>query len=165
MSQVKVAPAIFYTHQTSGTSAGMCAGNCMHQIDTTAERRELDWHKTVTGHDGHDAVPNKQGAKVHFTPSKAIFATADESDSDKNTELSADGDKESKNNSDEMEKNNDHNKSKVNSGQFETFISSVKGSLKVSDFVLYKVLLEHQNSKFLRFTSLVKSSKKWNQHH
>ena len=63
-------------------------------------------------------------------------------------------------------KNNDDNKSKVNSGQFETFVSSVKGSLKVSDFVLYKVLLVvHQNSKFLRFTSLVKSSKKWNQHH
>ena len=120
----------------------------------------------MTGHDGHDAVPNKQGAKVHFTPSKAIFATADESDSDKNTELSADGDKESKSNSDEMEKNNYDNISKVNSGQFETFVSSVKGSLKVSDFVLYKVLLVvHQNSKFLRFTSLVKSSKKWNQHH
>ena len=42
-------------------------------------------------------------------------------------------------------KNNDDNKSKVNSGQFETFVSSVKGSLKVSDFVLYKVLLVHQN--------------------
>ena len=99
-----MAAAIFYTHQTSGASAGMCAGNCMHQIDTTAERRGLNWHKTVTGHDGHDAVPNKRGAKVNFTPSKAIFATADESDSDKNTELSADGDKESKNNSDKMEK-------------------------------------------------------------
>ena len=119
----------------------------------------------MTGHDGHDAVPNKRGAKVHFTPSKAIFATADESDSDKNTELSADGDKV-KIILIKWKKNNDDNKSKVNSGQFETFVSSVKGSLKVSDFVLYKVLLVvHQNSKFLRFTSLVKSSKKWNQHH
>ena len=77
------------------------------EVSQQVDESLIDVLKTVTGHDGHDAVPKKQGSKVYFTPGKAISATADESDSNKITELSADGDSESENNSDEMETSDD----------------------------------------------------------
>ena len=69
----------------------------------------------------------KQGGIAHFTPGKAISPTADESDSDKDTELSAHRDSESENHSDEMDTSDDDgNISENNSGQFENFVSQTK---------------------------------------
>ena len=33
VSQLDLVRAIFYTHQTSGPCAGVCTGNCMHQME------------------------------------------------------------------------------------------------------------------------------------
>lgn len=89
---------------------------------------------------GCDSVPKKPCGKAHFTLGKVLSVTAHESDSGKESELSADGDGESKNHSDEIETSDDYgNVIEDSSGQFETFACPTKRSLKVSNFVLVKI--------------------------
>ena len=38
--------AIFYTHQTSGTCAGVCMCNCKHQMDKTEGAALIEWFRT-----------------------------------------------------------------------------------------------------------------------
>ena len=57
---------------------------------------------------GCDSVPKKPCGKAHFTLGKVLSVTAHESDSGKDSGLSADGDGESKNHSDEIETSDDY---------------------------------------------------------
>ena len=47
INRIGTARAIFYTHQTSGACAGLCAGNRMHQMEKTAN--DVKTYKVISG--------------------------------------------------------------------------------------------------------------------